>query len=339
MKRFVCWLALCCMILCAGAGCGLDAISGVQERTFPPDANASPLPIEPVGGDVAPGKLSVTLYYRYNSEPYLAPYPAQIEATGDKPLVQTLLEQLIQGPDGAYSEYSALIDPRTRVLAIQEKNGYLEVTLSEQYFDSLTPRQSQWDAGSELLEAETRLRKQLALYSIVNTITEMGRYSRVMIMIDRESGIVDKLKRSEAGLEQFAERAIDPLGRDISCVITLNRSASLAMDALRDREWSTLGLLVAAVDIDGSLAPYSDELAGALQSRPALIDYEISGEETIMPGRTEQGIEQAVLRVDVRFRDALGNIIQSDNIPLRMVRQTGVWRIPYASLDMLVPKS
>lgn len=335
-RALFCALAIAIALL---AACDSEIITGLGERTLPPDAQSTPAAVPPGGGDVAIGTMPVTLYYRYNDEAYLAPYVVELELPGDKAPEQALIERLLQGPDGADGNFSMLIDPNTQVVSIQERTDHLEITLSQEYLEYLTIRLGRYDADSEEYEEEVRLRKHLALYSIVNTVTEMGRYSRVMLMIDRGSGVVDKLKRSEAGIDALGSRAIDPIGRDTSCILTVDRCAALVLEALRDKQWSRLGGLVATSDVDGTVAPYSDELADILQARPSLIEFTIAQEETFMPRAGGEEPEQAVLSVNLKFRDALGNLIERGNIPLRFLRRSGIWQITYTSLDAMIPQA
>ncbi len=324
------------LALLALAGCDAG-FSGVTERPLASGA-ASPVPVPPQDGDVAPNRIPVTLYYRYYDEPYLAPYAAILEVTSDKSVEQALIERLIQGPDADRSEYTALIDSATTV-SVAERSEYLEVTLSQIYVDSMTSLPDPWTTTAQDYENELMRMRNLALNSIINTVTEMGVHSRVMIRIDRGLGDAEKLLRSEGGFDSNMDRAIDPLPRDTSLVLTARRCAELALEELQARDWGALGGWIASADVDGTQPPV--QLDGALNNRPALISFSFLDGETVMP-LTEgsvKGIEQTVLCMDAAFRDSLGNVKEVWNVPLRMVRTGGIWQIAYASLDAAVPAS
>ncbi len=332
----LCALALALVLLPVLAGCD-GWLSGIQERTVVPDAHATMPSVPPKGGDVAANKVPVTLYYRYKTEPYLAPYSVLLDVTNDKSIEQAVLERLIQGPDSDRYAYTALIDAETSV-SVEEKRGHLEITLSQEYVDFMAALPNPWDANNDEYESELMLRRQLALYSIVDTITEMGKFGRVMIQINRGSGVAEKLRRSEAGITSMGDRAIDLISRDASWVLTARRSAELALDAFVDKDWSRFSGFIAG-DVDGTSAPNASELRDLLQQRPSLISYTIAPNETVMPGGdvARKGVEQATLTLDVTFSDAVGVVTVIESVPLRMVREDGIWQIAYPSLSAMVP--
>ena len=91
-------------------------------------------------------------------------------------------------------------------MSVKEQSGYLSVTLSEKFLEKM----------SQSIESE-EMRRRLAVQSIVNSITSIGNYSRVLILIDESgNGNGERLTYAEAGWEDKGERTIEPLSLDDS---------------------------------------------------------------------------------------------------------------------------
>ncbi len=323
-------LAVCLLIL---ASCSMPLLGGVTERSPEPGA-ASLKPVPPQGDEVPTGELECMLYYRYKQEGLLAATTARLRPTPSISIEQAIVERLIQGPGEGRYDLTASIHPQTRVLSVRENNGYLSITLSEEFL-MVPGTTGAWEMPEGTYVDQTLINRQMAVYSIVNSITELGVHSQVMIQVaENTSGSSARIKRQQAGFSSSREQPINPLTRDTSLIYTAERSLRYALDALVGRDWETLSAYIAVRDVDGEAAPTRELLPEQFGSL-ALIGYSLHEERTQTPDGT-----QTTICVDCTFRETTSSTTRTvayESVPLRLVRDTDIWRVAYPSLRALIP--
>lgn len=269
--------------------------------------------ISPGGQDIVAGHMPCTLYFGYYSEDFLVPVSTSIPIGTDETIEGTVISALIQGPSGDNLGFSRLINPATRVLKVQQQNGYLAITLSKEFLQ---------DDGA--LRA-TDEKKQLAVQSIVNSIVELGLHSRVLILVDRsENNIGERLSYEEIGLPAMGSKAIEPLSADRSLVLTPEKALAICLQALVEGNYSRANEYIATTDVDGTAKASLQELQAQLE-QGQLLGFELEGGAQVA---------SSPLRCTVfaSLSYASGNeITQHTSIPFTLLGED-IWRVGQSSL-------
>lgn len=321
MKRCLIGLLMAFTLL---SGCSSTLFSGVAEREAPSQAPGLLLDVPPAGESTSSGQVGATVYFRYKVESLMAPVYVNLTPTAGKSVEQLIVERLIQGPDAEQQDLTKSIHSDTRVLDITQYNDFLAITLSKEFL--------QPPAGQREDSAQRRL---MAVYSIVNSITEMGIHSRVLIKVDSSGSGTDgeRISRQQAGFLTQEDLTIEPLAREIDLVYTPEKTLRLALEAYRQKDWDGLNNMIAARDTDGTQAPSRAELSEVLGQRMTLLEYTLGEGTTVW-----QDGSQATVNVDCTFSNAAGQPQIHTMIPLRLIRGNEIWQVAYSSLEALLPE-
>ena len=137
-----------------------------------------------LAGDTTEQKpVSCMVYFAYADKYILADQQHLVSVPETKRAEEIFLQELIAGPKTTSISLQPVINPNTRVVSVSDNNGLLFVTLSSQFFTPLSGVPENWQQSGEWSQAVMRQRR-LALYAIVNTLTQTGKYSKVQLYID-----------------------------------------------------------------------------------------------------------------------------------------------------------
>ena len=159
--------------------CSLDFIFGVQilvDGQEAVGADGKPLGIIyesdliiNKGEPTQAPKTTLVLYFSDEYAEYLVPERRNIEITGGDTIEKSVVTELIKGPtEGGHVR---TIPQDTKLLSIETKNGVCFVNLSKEFVDKHT-------GGST--------GERLTIYSIVNSLTELGTIEKVQFLIEGE---------------------------------------------------------------------------------------------------------------------------------------------------------
>ncbi len=159
--------------------CSLDFISGVQilvDGQEAVGADGKPLGIIyesdliiNKGEPTQAPKTTLVLYFSDEYAEYLVPERRNIEIAGGDTIEKSVVTELIKGPtEGGHVR---TIPQDTKLLSIETKNGVCFVNLSKEFVDKHT-------GGST--------GERLTIYSIVNSLTELGTIEKVQFLIEGE---------------------------------------------------------------------------------------------------------------------------------------------------------
>lgn len=294
-------LLLCCLSLCS---CRTqDPLTHVSS-----EAPASGLPTSSEES-AAHQHGSATLWFRYSTEPFLAPESRVLSLSPTAPYELTLLQALISGP--GTPGLAGVFPPGTQVIATHREGRLLFVTLSRQILNSYADEPANWQQSAQW-QTEAPLRRRLAMQSIVATVTENCDVDQVVILVDQGMQITDSMRLRESYYLGTADASAlaAPLTRDERLLLTPANTLAVILDLWRARDWQRLGLYVAE----------SDQTAffQAAESLPHLMDYEIS------PGSiTPEG--QAVFTLQATLAES-GSPMPLTGV-IRLHREGGLWRI------------
>lgn len=261
---------------------------------------------------------NVTLYYSYNGEQLLTGETRSIEVPVGQKREEAVVRALINGPSPDRSKLAGLFWDGVTLVSVENNEDILFVTLSEE-FVTTEP------AASVLGESTVADRKKLAIYSIVNTITEMGTYSRVQINVEQKSGS-QRITRSEAGFDS-TQTLLDSQAWNGDLILTPGKTLEEALDSYSKKDWTALYSYTAYTNLDGTVKPDSDDFSAALAETTGnvLDTYKESGLNVSSDGQT------AVVMLDYTIKTRNGDINRT-MIPVVLVREEELWKLSYSSI-------
>lgn len=308
--KFAAILTLCAVLL---SGC--QGLFGISQRNDGDDQRGYTSTIHPDGEGMATGQLSTAVYFGYEDDSVLAPSDEIFTLTADTTIEQLILLRLIQGPDASAEGLRRLINPNTTIKGISEQNGYLSIMLSKEF---LEPYQG-IDAGAQT--------KRLAVYSIVNSVTELGLHSRVLLLVDKEgNGTGDRLTAAEAGFQDLGSAMLEPLTREPDLIITPDKTIEICLSSIMEKNYGRLEQYLAQTDLDDDFAPSGQALAESLGSLNSIASFNVLRGISISQDGT-----RATATVSLSYVNQLGQLVELEHLPLLLIREE-VWKLSFSSL-------
>lgn len=265
--------------------------------------------------------MNVMLYFCYRGEDFLAGETRTIDVPVNDTPEAAVVRALIKGPSAGIDELSGLFWDKVSLVDISSNEDILFVTLSDEFISTEPDKIT-------LADGTVQDQKKLAIYSIVNTLIEMGKYSRVQIYVDRENTETgERITKSEAGWEDGSNVYLEPLGRDEDVVLTPENTLKQALESFGYKDWTRLYDFTAYSSPDGTVKPDMVSFSDALSSKGnGLDDYSIKGSNVSFDGKT------SVVMLDYSIKTRAGDTVAKTNIPVLMVRTNDIWKLSYTSL-------
>lgn len=301
-------IAVLLVLIMAVSGCAAMQNKAPEKNT--PDINPK---AESANKDTS----MVTLYYSYKGQQLLAGETRSIDVPVSEKLEKAVIRALIDGPSADRSQLVGLFWDDVELVDVKDNENILFVTLSEEFITTQpeTP---------VLGEGTVADRKKLAIYSIVNTITEMGKYSSVQFYVESSSGAMGILK-SDAGFGDSHDR-LDPQRWENEYILTPENTLKEALDSYNKKNWTELYDYTAYMNPDGTVKPDSDVFTAALaETGNALDSYIPIGVNVANDGQS------AVVVLDYTIKTRNGDINKTKT-PVILVREEEIWKISYSSV-------
>ncbi|MGI6695847.1 MAG: GerMN domain-containing protein [Christensenellales bacterium] len=266
-----------------------------------------------------------TLYFRCGNSQWLEreqrPVPVSLSESHEKALVQALLDGPSQG-----SGLTPLFPQGTQVLSVITEGRQLFVTFNERLMAAYP------DEGTDLSSptyraGEGRLRRKLAMASLVNTLTETGEYARVQVLVRAETTLTGSLRLSSRYYLEDTDTLPDPLIRQEAALMQPGNATDVLIGLWENREWTALKDRLAQAPGD---AAAQSALMLALDASPVILQH------TATPGIPGPDGSYAVVSLSLRYLDAQGREKSIENWPLRLIRQNGCWQLPWAGFSALL---
>lgn len=313
IKRTAAWLLAAAMLIMAGCtGAGMR-----NEDKNLPDINPN---AESANKDSA----DVMLYFSYRGEKLLAGETVTINVPVNESLEYAVVRALITSPTVNRAELSGLFWEGVKLVRVDSSADILFVTLSEE-FVSTEPEKVVLEEGTVADQ------KKLAICSVVNTLIEMGNYSRVQIYVDKQAGVGQRITRQEAGWEDSTAH-LDPLGRMSELILTPQNTLMQALDSFMKKDWTRLYNFTAYNNPDGSMKPDIETYAEALAVKGNVLES-----FSVTDSNVSGNGQKAVVILDYTMKTREGDSIGRTNIPVVLVREEGIWKFAYTSLvDVLI---
>ena len=301
-------LAVLLALIMAVSGCAAVKNEAAEKNT--PDINPK---AESANKDTS----KVTLYYSYKGQQLLAGETRSIDVPVSEKLEKAVIRALIDGPSADRSQLVGLFWDDVQLVNVKDNEDILFVTLSEEFITTQpeTP---------VLGEGTLADRKKLAIHSIVNTITEMGKYSSVQFYVESSGGTMH-ITKSDAGFEDSQDR-LDPQRWENEHILTPENTLKEALDSYNKKDWTELYDYTAYMNPDGTVKPDSDVFTAALGETGNTLDsYKPIGVNVANDGQS------AVVILDYTIKTRNGDVDRT-KIPVVLVREEEIWKLSYSSV-------
>ena len=296
------------VLIMALSGCA--AMNNEEPEKNTPDINPK---AESANKDTS----KVTLYFSYKGQQLLAGETRSIDVPVSEKLEKAVIRALIDGPSADRSQLVGLFWDDVELVDVKDNEDILFVTLSEEFITTQpeTP---------VLGEGTVADRKKLAIYSIVNTITEMGTYSSVQFYVESSGGTMG-ITKSDAGFGDSQDR-LDPQRWENEHILTPENTLKEALDSYNKKDWTELYDYTAYMNPDGTVKPDSDVFTAALAETGNVLDsYKPIGVNVASDGQS------AVVILDYTIKTRNGDIDRT-KIPVVLVREEEIWKLSYSSV-------
>lgn len=293
--------------------CGCSVVEPVLQK---------PEEINPESGAARTEKIMVRLYYGNEAQRYLVSESRMIEAAANDPMEQSVLTELFKGPETTGGEYNYLINKDTQVVKVNGSGEVLTVTLSKEFLE--------WPAT--VSEAD---QKELAVYSVVNTLVEATGYGKIQLLVDRDStGVGQRIRTEELGFYTDAADStsgmLGVLERNAELVLTPENTIKCIFDAMLKKDYSTVYPFIAYNDAYGGTKAAESSFRTQIQeSTPTLEGY------TVREVLVSDDGQSAVVMMDYTLRYATESSITQTNLPTYLVKENGIWKQRYSAFSKI----
>lgn len=301
MKRLLALLLLVTVIL--SCGCTAGYLDKTEGDSIPPVQDSS----------ISTASTIMPLYFRYYNEPMLVRYSLNVEITNHEEPEFYALSALMSETFGERPEITYCFKGNTKLVSVESDGQYLYVTLSDGFYTDT----------KGATEEETLKNRYIAIYSIVNTVCEMGNHSWVQLYIE-QNGTALRPDSYLVGIAKSKEEStpLGPLSRNTELILTPSNVAQAALDHYSKTQWSKLYLYLA-----GDSLPLVEEVAEDFDYLN-LIMTEFSVEDNYT---VSDDYKTATVQVSFKIRSK-NTSYEVENVPLELVYRSRTWFVLYESL-------
>ena len=290
---------------------------------------AAPLNADARGSSGLPGfqppegetLIHAVLYFRYMDSGFLGQEQRTLRVPRTQGDAAAIVRALLDGPSAQSPLLGKLFPPGTQLHSVLEDGSRLFVTFNER-LSSAMPGESGTTAARD---SEGRTRRRLAMASLVNALTESGRYASVQVLVLGQPGTTNSLRLSARYYLEDSDIIPDPLTRQEDLVITPGAATAIVMEHWKQMSWQKMETLVARE----SPAAGITEGTFDLREFPRLLSYETSRGHPAPDG------SYAVVSLSAQTMDSSGQERSLTGLPLRLLRREGVWKVSDVSLALL----
>lgn len=317
-KKIICFVGALALLL---------LFLGCQMRTTY-DQNAA----QPGVRNIQSPTPGIPLYFEYKHLPYLGVELRDLPKTQEHSLEQLAIGELIAGPRG--NELQRLIPPHTTATT-QAIGSTLFVTLSSAFLETLPGESRSW-SGNESERKKVLGRRRSAVYSIVNTVTEIGNFSGVQILIaDAKSPEGYRPSEYDMGLCEVNDaKVMDVLVRNSALILMPDVLTQQVLRSLQEKQWETVYKNTSQTG-SRNLTPVTmhEFEANAKKAELTLEHFKV------VPGSlTFTGNTAAIVLVDYSLRGADSHVSSYANVPFRLILVGNLWKAEFDSVQNIIEK-
>lgn len=319
MKRLSAALMLLVLALML-SGCtaaitpGNLAVSTIAPGTDPvtPLANAS---------DTLRTDETVTLYFRYMDEPYLAAEHRAMSQLPTESWEYVLIHALIGGPETRSNRLDGLFPEGTQLIATEHDGRTLHVTLSGEIMNGYPDEPSDW-ASDPYWTLEVPRRRSLCMQSLAATVMENSDVDRIQVFVQQPDGSVMRLPLSYYQ-QTFDAIPAPMLTRDATLLLNPDNTMHIILHAWLQRDWTTLYRYLSDDDVQAGIIN-EHAFVTAMEAAPHLISYECSG------GTVSVGGSTVTFTVKARVKE--NQTEHTEEGVIRLYRDESLWTVTVTQL-------
>ena len=299
-------LLLLAAALCLCTGCA----SVIREDSVPESLPA----IDPDAG--LEKELTASLYYRLNGGSTLLPVKTTLRVRSTEYPELAAIRQLLKEPVSPSA--AAALPKGVRLVDLSLESGILYVTFNRAFLSPSLP---------EATTEELQLSRRLAVYAVVNTLTELGSAARVQILVDLDDqGKGTRVPAYLAGFDDAngGSRLLEPLRFEQSVLTTPESVTADMLCRLRDRDYARAFSLFADLEPEDRQKPDYSLFEAALMELCTVTDWQITGSEIQSDG-------SCLVTLDLSFVDSELRPCTVQGAQLHLYYESGVYRPGYFS--------
>lgn len=272
--------------------------------------------------EVSVSRSSVMLYFRYGNEPYLAAESRMLTFEPTTGREKTILTALLAGPGSNTRGLEALFPSGTNVISATINGRMLFITLSEELLNDMPDEPDNWQ-DDPYWSREVPLRRQLAMQSIVATMTENCDVDHVQVMLETDEPDNGSLRLPA---KYFRQDGNDPglqgpMEREEEMILSPQTTMKVIFRLRSERNWDSLYTYVADRDEEtGTDKPGYKDFVILMDQSPRIGEAEITG------GSIDQNGTNAVFSVRTEVIDN-GKLRDPGTGVIKLHRENGIWKI------------
>lgn len=321
-RILLCLLCLFLLTSCAAAANPLTRAQSTPVPGLPAPEHAMTPPAETAES------MEIMLFFRYQQTGLLACETRSIQVPRDESTELTVVRQLLAGPQASHEDLVRLFPHNTTVTDVTATEDTLMVTLSEGLLNDGLPATWAEDAA---WKNEAPLRRKLAIQSLVATLTENFSYPYVQIFIAHEQAANVSTRLDASYFLDGRTGPTEKLCRDETLLMTMQNTALHVLEAWYQRDYERLYQFTATAQANDQ-RPFYQDFAQELDGCVPLVAY------TASAGHAPAGSDRATLTLNLTcVLD--GQETELPALPLRLIREEGIWRVPYSELKRLMLRS
>lgn len=270
---------------------------------------------------------TATLFFRFGTEPYLAPETRPIPQTASQSYEMALLTQLMSGPGTQSTMLHSLFPDGTRIVSTVKQGRTLFVTLSAEIMNRYPDEPNDWrsaDNGQgELLRNEMMLRRKLCMQSLVATITENCEVDQVQVLVQQSGNAVGSLRLKQTYFLDGSDDSVlvGPMTRDASLLLGPDNALSMILTYWCRQDWQRMYQYITLRDpqVGADALPLSG-FTSVMNSKAHVVSWQ-AGSASISPDGS-----CATFAVDFTLLSADGQLTAMNGRTLRLYRENGLWK-------------
>jgi len=268
-------------------------------------------------------EMQIRLYFKHEFADFLVPSMRTVQK-GKQSLEELVVEELLKGP--AKFGRICIMPPNVKLLDVIRKDETVFVNLSEAFKGEtdVTVLPGKQNLAEDVKPVVLAEMKRLAIYSIVNSLTEISGVQQVKILINNRSISYGDLGLGPliAGLANVTpDSAVMPLSRNSRFILNPTQVVHEVFTGFADElNWDRAYSFLAETDIDGEKIPAFEQFMEMYTAYISEIAFEIKGEEIRHDGT-------AFVTADFSITYANGERREKVSYNLRVVNEESIWKL------------
>ncbi len=310
-------LCILCLLVVVLSGCDIFYNSRLTrdiERSKQQEQDENFVPINP---EMEEKGDSIVLYFGDNTGNYLVPEVRMVNK-GSERLESVIIKELIKGTKKA--ERTPLIHPDTKLISFSENEGVAFVN-----FDSNFLNTTQDVEISE--EAEKSIRR-LAIYSVVNSLTELGSINSVQILVEGkkiEAASIQPFIQPNVQLPDNVDvvQLLEPIQRNRDIILNPANVVRLYFESLSTKDWG--GSFQYIAHNGEEVVTYEEYLSIIENIDPVILKFDVLDYEIQIQG--DEALVNA--NYDLRLKDGVET--SNQNVLIKLVKINDLWKVKWNS--------